>query len=77
MSSINDEFVMERCEEIISDDDKCVAASLETKKASKSFFELLSADQQKEYLKLESIFEKRNSMYMTTIYYKVYYDRQA
>lgn len=68
MSNAFDEYVMERCEEIIATDKNCLIASAEASKASKAFFISLSPTQQKDYLKFESINEKRNSCHLSAIY---------
>ncbi len=73
MSSF-DEFAMERCEEIIKKDAECLVVSAEAREASKTFFNLLSPDLQREYLKFESVSAKKNSCHSSTIYRQAFLD---
>jgi hypothetical protein len=77
MSNLFDEFVMERCEEIITKDEKCLIVSREVCEASKAFFNSLSPDQQKEYLKFESIAARKNSCHSNAIYRQAFQDSKS
>ena len=77
MSYSFNEFAMERCEEIITKDEKCLIATVEVREASKAFFNSLSPDQQKDYLRFESIIEKKNSCHACTIYKQALQDSKS
>ncbi len=63
------ESAMERCEEAITKDEKCLNAMKEYSKASKAFYNSLSPVQQKEYLEFETKIEARISCQMLAVYF--------
>jgi hypothetical protein len=73
-SRLFDELMMERCEEVIMKDEICRAATKEAMEASMAFFDSLSPEQQKAYIKFESIIERKNSRHLCAVYRQAFQD---
>lgn len=62
------EYIMERCDEILSKDERCIEMKKAEAEASREFFNLLPAEYQRAYLKLESVKAMANTQYYVSIY---------